>query len=97
MIVPDGNSIATATVNVVGCAAFGAHRRKGIRVVGSAKVKRLKAEMVLEVSFRDYVEAADHQAWVEDFVRDLKGDYPEVDLNIREMRDKAGAERAVAV
>lgn len=53
--------------------------------------------MVLEVSFRDYVEAADHQAWVEDFVRDLKGDYPDVDLNIREMRDKAGAERAAAV
>jgi hypothetical protein len=97
LIVPDGNSIATATVDVVGHAAVGAPRNKGIRVVGSAKVKRLKAEMVLEVSFRDYVEAADHQAWVEDFVRDLKGDYPDVDLNIREMRDKAGAERAAAV
>jgi hypothetical protein len=70
-------------------------RQAGEEVVGSAKVKRLKAEMVLEVSFRDYVEAADHQAWVEDFVRDLKDDYPEVDLTIREMREKASTlERA---
>jgi hypothetical protein len=54
--------------------------------------------MVLEVSFRNYVEAADHQAWVEDFVRDLKDDYPDVDLTIREMRDKAAAlEQRVAL
>lgn len=65
--------------------------------MGPAKVKKLKAEMVLEVSFRDYVEAADHQAWVEGFVRDLKDDYPEADLTIREMREKANAlERASA-
>ena len=64
--------------------------------MGPAKVKKLKAEMVLEVSFRDYVEAADHQAWVEDFVRGLKDDYPEADLTIREMREKGpGLERAV--
>lgn len=70
--------------------------KHGSNVVGPAKVKKLKAEMVLEVSFRDYVEAADHQAWVEDFVRGLKDDYPDADLTIREMREKGpGLERAV--
>lgn len=56
----------------------------------AAKPKKLKAEIHAEVSFASYVEAADHQVWLEDFLRELRCEYPEADLVIRETRESPG-------
>jgi hypothetical protein len=58
----------------------------------AAKPKKLKVEMVAEVHFQNYAEAADHQIWLEAFVEELRKEYPMADLQIRESRDMVSSE-----
>jgi hypothetical protein len=48
----------------------------------------LRAQITVDISASDFVEAADHQSRLTRFVEELKVHYPEVQLVIRERRDR---------
>lgn len=48
----------------------------------------LRAQIIVDISASDFVQAADHQSRLTGFVQELKTHYPEVQLVIRERRDR---------
>ena len=48
----------------------------------------LRAQITVDISADDFVQAADHQSRLTKFVQELKSQYPEVQLIIRERRER---------
>ena len=49
---------------------------------------RLRAQITIDISAEDFVEAADHQTRLAKFVEYLKAEYPEAEMIIRERRER---------
>ena len=47
---------------------------------------KLRAQIVIDVDAHDFVEAAEHQVRIEQFLQELKPSYPAVILTFRERR-----------
>lgn len=58
---------------------------------------RLRAQIMVELSAEDFVEAADHQHRLAEFLGDLKRVYPNAELTIRERRERKPERIAVPV
>lgn len=56
----------------------------------------LRAQITVDISAADFVEAADHQSRLTAFVEQLKKHYPGVQLMIRERRDRKPDPNAVS-
>jgi hypothetical protein len=52
---------------------------------------RLRAQITVEIDAKDFVEAADHQRRLEEFLRDLRREYGQAALHLVERRERAGA------
>ena len=49
---------------------------------------KLRAEILIEMDVANYVEAAEHQKALQGYLDDLRGNYPEATLDIRERRQR---------
>ena len=49
---------------------------------------RLRAQITIDISAEDFVQAADHQTRLAKFVEDLKSEYPAAEMIIRERRER---------
>jgi hypothetical protein len=49
---------------------------------------RLRAQIVVDVWAEDFVQAAEHQSRLADFVQSLKQAYPEAMMTIKERRER---------
>lgn len=58
---------------------------------------RLRAQIVIDLAADDFVQAADHQNRLAQFLGDLKQNYPNAELTIRERRERKPERMAIAV
>ncbi|GAA0528553.1 hypothetical protein FHS83_002323 [Rhizomicrobium palustre] len=49
---------------------------------------RLRAQITIDISAEDFVEAAEHQNKLARFVESLKSEYPNAEMIIRERRER---------
>ena len=49
---------------------------------------RLRAQIVVDLNAGTYIEAAEHQSLLQEFLKGLQGRYPKASLTIRERRER---------
>jgi hypothetical protein len=49
---------------------------------------RLRAQIIVDIDARDYVEAAEHQNTLQRYLDAIKANYPGATLNMRERRER---------
>lgn len=49
---------------------------------------RLRAQITIDITANDYVDAAQHQRYIEQFITTIKEKYPRAVLSIRERRER---------
>ena len=49
---------------------------------------RLRAQIIVDIDAGDYVEAAEHQNTLLRYLRDIKAQYPDASLTMRERRER---------
>lgn len=57
-----------------------------------SKVK-LRAEILIEVDADDFVVAADHQRRIEGILKEVRENYPQASLTLRERKERSAARR----
>jgi hypothetical protein len=51
---------------------------------------RLRAQIVVDLNAGNYIEAAEHQNLLQEFLKGLQNRYPKASLTIRERRERRG-------
>lgn len=51
---------------------------------------RLRAQIVVDLNAGNYIEAAEHQSLLQEFLKGLQNRYPKASLTIRERRERRG-------
>jgi hypothetical protein len=49
---------------------------------------RLRAQIVVDIDAGDYVEAAEHQRLLQQYLEDIQARYPDASLTMRERRER---------
>jgi hypothetical protein len=53
---------------------------------------RLRAQITIDIEARDFVDAADHQRRLEELVQEIKGEYSQAELQLRERRERGNSD-----
>ena len=51
---------------------------------------RLRAQILVDLNAGNYIEAAEHQSLLQEFLKGLQNRYPKASLTIRERRERRG-------
>lgn len=57
---------------------------------------RLRAQIVVDLNAGNYIEAAEHQSLLQEFLKGLQNRYPKASLTIRERRERRSDSVALA-